>query len=93
MQIYHYLKDNKKICYFGVQDNYVFFKKTEHTTKYKTFILKNIRKVFKELLDKNEYLYTCSPNIEKLNKWHKFVGMKLQETFTFKNKQWNIWIA
>ena len=93
MQKHYLIKDNKIICYFGVIDNYVYFKKTKYTKHYKTFILKNVRKVFNELLEKNEYLYTFSPNIKKLNKWHEFIGMTKQETFIFKSKQWNIWVA
>ncbi|MBO4516731.1 hypothetical protein J5751_04875 [bacterium] len=85
-------KDGKKICYFGVIDNYVWFKKTRYTKKYKFYILKNIREVYNQLLDKYNYLYTFSYNRKDLNKWHSFIGMIMQEQFIYKNKTINIWV-
>ena len=85
-------KDNITICWYGVKDNYVWFKPTKYTTKYRMYILKGVKNEVKELLKTNKYLYTFSINENKLNKWHKFIGFTLQESFIFKDKQYNIWV-
>lgn len=92
MENYFIEKDNKKICKFGVYDNYVWFVPTKYTKEYKTYILKNVKNVFKELLEKHKYLYTFSEDIPYLNKWHTYVGMKKEEQFKYKNKLMNIWV-
>ena len=93
MQKHYYLYNNIKICHFGVIDHYVFFKKNKNTAKYKIQIIKNVKQVFNDLLQKNDYLYTFSIDNKKLNKWHTFIGMKLQEQFIYKNKKYNVWVA
>lgn len=92
VESYYLEKDNKKICFFGVSDNYVWFKKTEYTKNYKIYILRNVKQVFKDLLTNNNYLYTFSLDNPILNKWHEYVGMKLEDKFTLKNKNYNIWV-
>lgn len=85
-------KDNKIICYYGVNNNYVWFKPTKYTQEYKTYILKGVKNIVKNLLKTNKYLYTFSLNNDSLNKWHIFIGFTLQESFIYKNKQYNIWV-
>ena len=91
-QTYYLLKDNKKICWFGVVDHYLWFRKTKWTKTYKTFILRNAKRVYNDLLEKNGFLYTFSPDFPILNRWHRFFNMKIEESFIYKNLFINVWI-